>query len=29
MPTAMPVEPFTSRLGNLLGKTVGSVRVSS
>jgi hypothetical protein len=24
MPTAMPVEPFTSRLGNFAGRTVGS-----
>ena len=29
MPTAIPCEPLTSRLGNLAGKTVGSVRVSS
>src|SRR6266480_2042381 len=29
MPTAMPVPPLTSRLGNAAGKTVGSVRVSS
>ena len=29
MPTAMPVEPFTSRFGNFDGKTVGSCRVSS
>ena len=26
MPTAMPCEPLTSRLGNLPGSTVGSVR---
>ena len=26
MPTAMPVPPLTSRLGNAAGKTVGSVR---
>ena len=29
IPTAIPVEPFTRRFGNLLGKTVGSSRVSS
>ena len=29
MPTAMPVEPFTSRFGYTVGKTVGSVVVSS
>ena len=29
MPTAMPLAPFTSRLGNFEGKTVGSVRRSS
>ena len=25
MPTAMPVEPFISRLGSAAGRTVGSV----
>ena len=29
MPTAMPVAPLTSRLGNFDGSTVGSVRLSS
>ena len=29
MPTAMPLEPFTSRLGNRLGNTLGSFRLSS
>jgi hypothetical protein len=29
MPTAMPVDPLTSRLGNGVGKTVGSSVVSS
>ena len=29
MPTAMPLEPFTSRLGNLPGRTHGSMRRSS
>ena len=29
MPTAMPAEPFTSKLGKRAGKTVGSVRDSS
>ena len=29
MPTAMPLEPLTSRLGNFAGRTVGSCRVSS
>ena len=29
MPTAMPVEPLTSRFGNGAGNTVGSVVVSS
>ena len=29
MPTAMPVEPLTSRLGNLPGRTVGSMSRSS
>ena len=29
MPTAMPVEPLTSRFGYVAGKTVGSVVVSS
>ncbi len=29
MPTAMPVPPLTSRLGNAAGKTTGSVVVSS
>ena len=29
MPTAMPVEPFTSRLGNLPGRTIGSWSRSS
>ncbi|CAB4725449.1 unannotated protein [freshwater metagenome] len=24
MPTAIPAEPFTNKLGNLLGRTVGS-----
>jgi len=25
MPTAMPPEPFTNRLGKRLGRTVGSI----
>ncbi len=29
MPTAMPVEPLTSRFGYVAGNTVGSVVVSS
>ena len=29
MPTAMPVPPLTSKLGNAAGKTVGSVMRSS
>ena len=29
MPTAMPDEPFTSRFGNRVGRTIGSLRVSS
>ena len=29
MPTAMPVDPFTSRFGNGVGRTVGSSVVSS
>ena len=29
MPTAMPLEPFTSRLGKRLGSTAGCMRVSS
>ena len=29
MPTAMPVEPLTSRFGNGVGRTVGSSVVSS
>ena len=29
MPTAMPCEPFTSRLGKRAGRTVGSSRLSS
>ena len=29
IPTAIPVVPFTSKLGNLLGRTVGSFSVSS
>ena len=29
MPTAMPVLPFTSRFGTLLGSTTGSSRVPS
>ena len=29
MPTAIPLEPLTSRLGNRAGRTVGSVRLSS
>ncbi len=29
MPTAMPVEPLTSRFGKWLGSTVGSFRRSS
>ena len=29
MPTAMPEEPLTSRLGNREGRTLGSLRVSS
>ena len=29
MPTAMPLEPFTSRLGKRLGSTRGSFRLSS
>ncbi len=29
IPTAIPDEPFTSKLGNLAGKTCGSLRVSS
>ena len=29
MPTAMPVEPFTSRFGNFDGRTVGSCSRSS
>ena len=29
MPTAMPLEPFTSRLGNREGRTLGSWRDSS
>ena len=29
MPTAMPCEPFTSKLGNYEGKTDGSVPFSS
>ena len=29
MPTAMPLDPLTSRHGNLPGRTVGSWRVSS
>ena len=29
MPTAMPADPFTSRFGNVVGRTVGSSVVSS
>ena len=29
MPTAMPPEPFTSRLGNLAGSTTGSLSEAS
>ena len=29
IPTAIPLEPFTSRLGNRQGSTLGSFRVSS
>ena len=29
MLTAIPLEPLTSRFGNLLGRTVGSIRRSS
>ena len=29
MPTAMPVEPFTSRFGKWEGRAVGSLRRSS
>ena len=29
IPTAIPLEPFTSRFGNLAGSTDGSRRVSS
>ena len=29
MPTALPEEPFTSRLGNRAGSTRGSLRLSS
>jgi hypothetical protein len=29
MPTAMPAEPFTSRLGMRVGRTMGSVSLSS
>ena len=29
MPTAMPLEPFTSRFGKRAGRTRGSLRVSS
>ena len=29
MPTAMPDEPFTSKLGKRAGKTVGSSKLSS
>ena len=29
MPTAMPEEPFTSRLGKRAGRTLGSLRLSS
>src|SRR5262245_66625460 len=29
IPTAMPCAPLTSRFGNLLGRTVGSLRRSS
>ena len=29
IPTAIPIEPFTSTFGNLLGKTVGSFLVTS
>ena len=29
MPTAMPLEPFTSKFGNRLGITAGCIRVSS
>ncbi|CAI8250030.1 MAG: Uncharacterised protein [Flavobacteriia bacterium] len=29
MPTAIPAEPLTSRLGNLDGRTVGSLSESS
>ena len=29
IPTAIPDEPFTKRLGNLAGKTVGSSKESS
>jgi hypothetical protein len=29
MPTAIPVEPLTRRFGNGVGRTVGSVVVSS
>ena len=29
IPTAIPVEPFTSKFGNLAGKTEGSFNLSS
>ena len=29
IPTAMPADPFTSRFGNVVGRTVGSSVVSS
>ena len=29
IPTAIPIEPFTNTLGNLDGKTLGSLQVSS